>query len=170
MQAASQPFKLHWIPVRPSWIISVGLVVLAVLPKQVPYRHVFRSPLGIIAFGALSVYVMTLHPVLGMAMLIFLAGMNLASVESFANAPILNKDVANRKKTWFVENTLNENPKGIQERTDNPSMQFDEITSDEHWYDEDVMGVDPHGIQEKPVDVHHYEYDDSPSTAGIGRG
>lgn len=165
-----QPPRLHWIPVKPSWLISAGLVLLAVLPKQVPYRHVFRNMWGIVAFGALSLYVMTLHPVLGMAMLIFLAGMNLNSVEGFANAPILNKEPVNKKKTWFVEDTLNEKPRGIQERTDNPSLQFDEITSDEHWYDEDVMGVDPLGIQDKPVDVYRYEYDDSPSTAGIARG
>jgi len=149
--------RLHWAPVEPSWIVSIGLVILAVLPHQIPEsgRRILEHPNGSLLFAALSAYVAWLSPVLGAAMFIFLAGIILHAAplaEHFA-ATNLNKDRIRKSGVhkWLGEEVLSENPKAIQERTANPVISYDEVPDGEQWHDEDVLGEHPHAIQERAV-------------------
>lgn len=159
------PLRLHWSPVEPSWIVSAGLVVLAVLPHQVPPsgRRVLEHPLGGLLFAALSAYVAWRIPVLGAAMFIFLAGIVLhpRPKEPFT-AMILNKDPVQRRHRWMNEEVLNEDPHGVQERTENPVLNFDEVMDDQvqQWHGEQELGEHPHAIQDKAV-PNVPEYDDA---------
>ena len=150
--------RLHWAPVEPSWIVSMGLIVLAVLPHQIPTvgRHAIHHPIGRLLFAAASAGVAYMKPVLGAAMFIFMAGIILHSdtptfTEAFA-ATNLNKDRVNPKgrRKWFDEEMLSEDTRAIQERTENPVMSYDEIVDHdaEPWYNENEV---PRAIQEKAV-------------------
>jgi hypothetical protein len=166
--------RLHWAPVEPSWIVSVGLIVLAVLPHQIPKigREAINHPIGRLLFAAASAAVAYMKPVLGAAMFIFMAGIILHESsgtptfnETFA-ATNLNKDIVNmkEKRRWFDEEVLSENPKAIQEKTENPVMSYDEIVDHdaEPWQSEHAA---PHAIQEKAVAVVP-EYDEGGSSYG----
>lgn len=150
--------RLHWSPVEPSWIVSVGLIILAVLPHKLPPVGIaaLRHPAGALVFAVLSTYVAWTVPVLGAAMFIFLAGVLLHTKEErepFA-AAILNKDrVQHKKHRWLDEEVLHEDPRGIQEKTENPVLNYDEVMDyeAEPWYGEGVLDEQPHAIQEKPV-------------------
>jgi len=147
---------LHWIPVEPSWIVSLGLVVLAVLPHQIPVagRRVLKNWIGSIAFAAISVWVFTRVPPLGIAMVMLLFGIHMASdVESFA-APVLNKDPVTKqqKKRWLPEELFSEDPHGIQDRTEGPELRYDTVDHEkDHWFVEDTLNEHPEAIQERPV-------------------
>lgn len=152
------PPRLHWSPVEPSWIVSIGLVLLAVLPHKIPRsgRTFLQHPAGAVLFAAASVFVAWKKPVLGMAMFVLLAGVIVGngSVENFA--VVLNKDrVAKNlpKHRWYEEEVMTEDPHGIQERTENASLNYDEVSDHESepWFGERVMDEKPEAIQEKPV-------------------
>jgi len=164
------PPKLHWSPVEPSWIVSIGLVLLAVLPHQIPVsgRRFLQHPIGSMLFAAVSAAVAWKKPSLGMAMLILLAGavLSTAPVEHFG-AMVLNKDRIQKqqnqqKHRWYEEEVLSEDPHGIQERTENPILNYDEVTDQEAepWFGERTLDEQPEAIQEKPVGSVP-EYDDS---------
>ena len=167
---------------EPSWIVASGLVILAVLPHQVPRagRRVLQHPIGAILFAVLSAWVATKIPVLGAAMLIFLAGVYLASpsaakdIEGFAPM-VLNKDsvqkVPEHKKPnrWLNEEILSEIPDAIQERSDHTYLNYDAVTEQESgtWSAEDILGETPVGIQERVI-ANEPEYDDVGSSFGPG--
>ena len=151
---------MHWFPVEPSWILSVGLIVLAALPHQLPLPVSFglRTGLGATCFALLSAGVMWKKPVLGMAMFILLAGTWMSNyIEGFAGkkegftANII-KDAVQNKHRWLSEEIMNEDPHGIQERTEY-NMINDDVTEQDAqpWLVEDVLGETPMGIQERPV-------------------
>lgn len=151
-----QPVRLHWIPVEPSWLVAGGLVLLGSLPHQVPAagRRMLSTPIGVLLFAALAAWVTWRVPVLGAAMFIFLAGVALtgAKEESFTGrALVLNKDKVTKKQHWFVEDTLDEKPKGIQDRTEGPALTFDDIDHPHTWEVEQAMEEHPTAIQERPV-------------------
>lgn len=165
MQAAAPPptHRLHWIPVEPSWIISAGLILLAVLPHQVPltFRQAIRAPLGALLFAAASVWVWTMKPVLGTAMGLFLAGVYLftatqSSVEGFNSAApqAITKDRVTNKHRWYQEVAMHEKPRVIQERTEEGRLLVDTVTEHDAtpWHDEPDGA--PHLIQERPVAGH----------------
>jgi len=180
MNPVPSPHRPHWIPVEPSWIVAVGLVTLAVLPHQVPRagRLILQHPIGAILFAVLSAWVTTKIPVLGAAMLIFLASIYLAStsvtkdIEGFAPL-VLNKDSVQKapehKKSnrWLNEEILSEIPDAIQERSDNTYLNYDAVTEQESgtWSAEDILGETPTGIQERVI-ANEPEYDDSGASFG----
>ena len=151
-----QPMHLHWIPVEPSWIVSLGLVVLAVLPHQIPVagRRVLKNWIGSIAFATGAAWVFTRVPPLGIAMVMLLFGIHMSGdVEGFA-APILNKDPVTKqqKKRWLPEEVFSEDPHGIQDRTEGPELRYDAVDHDkDHWFVEDTLNEHPEAIQERPV-------------------
>ena len=167
--------RLHWSPIAPSWIVSIGLVLLAALPHQIPVagRSVLTHPIGAIAFAAISSYVAWMAPVLGAAMMIFLAGilmdtMRRRRTEPFAATNLYKERVQDRQKhRWFGEEILAEHPKAVQQRTENPTMTYDEIVDHETplWQDELMLNEHPVGIQEKPVGTVP-EYDEGGASYG----
>jgi hypothetical protein len=153
-----QPPRLHWIPFKLSWLIAVGLVLLAALPHQIPSqgRRLLRSPIGAIGFLAISAWVLYRKPVLGIAMILLLAGIwSLPDKESFVNQQILNKDVVQpmkqKRHRWFGEAALFEEPEMIQERTEEPAFLVDEVSHEDRWYEEQVLDEYPIAIQERPI-------------------
>lgn len=163
---------LHWSPVAPSWIVSIGLVILAALPHQIPAagRRVLAHPIGAIVFAAVSIYVGWKIPVLGAAMFIFLSGILLdrRQVESFSATNLYKEKVQSKQKhTWFDEKLLAENPKAIQQRTENPAMTYDEIVDHDTtpWQGEAALDEHPVAIQEKPVGTVP-EYDEGGASYG----
>ena len=175
------PIRLHWIPVEPSWLVAGGLVLLGSLPHQVPAagQRMLSSPIGALLFAALSAWVAWRAPVLGAAMFVFLAGVVIAgrreeefttsdrrggtlhASEGFAGrAEVLNKDKVTKKQRWFVEDTLEEKPTGIQDRTEGPALTFDDIDHPHAWEVEQVLEENPVAIQERPV-PELPEYDES---------
>jgi hypothetical protein len=181
MNPVPSPHRPHWIPVEPSWIVALGLVTLAVLPHQVPRagRLILQHPIGAILFAVLSAWVATKIPVLGAAMLIFLACVWLSAsaggvkdIEGFSPI-ILNKDSVQKtpeqkKPTrWLNEEILSEIPDAIQERTDNTYLNYDAVTEQESgtWSAEDILGETPTGIQERVI-ANEPDYDDSGASFG----
>jgi len=170
-QQQQQTVKLHWSPVEPSWILAVGLILLAVLPHQIPRmgRRVLQHPMGALVFAGLAAYIYTKVPVLGVAMFILLAGLLLASWTSIENfAPMtLNKETVQKKdkKRWLNEEILSELPDAIQEKTENTHLNYDEVTDQESapWSVEDMLGEHPVGIQDRTINTD-FDYDDSGST------
>jgi hypothetical protein len=155
MQHIAPPtHRLSWFPVHPSWIVAIGLSLVAVLPHQTPlpiYRAL-RSRIGAMLFAALSIYVFWNIPVLGMAMMIFLVSLQLNTyVENFV-PNILSKEKITNKRKWLQEEILMEEPESIQDRTDSPGILIDEVTGDsKRWFVESAMGESPIAIQERPV-------------------
>jgi hypothetical protein len=176
MQAPQPPTRLHWSPVPPSWLVATGLVVLAVLPHQVPTagRRVLSHPIAaaLCAVGAAWLFWQH-HPVLGMALLIFIAAVYIQSrtTEGFS-APVLNKDQVTQRRRWLGEEILSEEPHAVQERTDNPSITYDKVDPEEAtpWFDETTMNRHPEAIQERPVPSYQYDTDDHGGATGISRG
>ena len=171
MNATPSPPRLHWSPVAPSWIVSGALVVLAVLPHQVPRagRRFLRHPVGTLLFAALSAFVAWKKPVLGMALFIFLAGIVISGNQT--NEPFavkINNDRVKKPHRWFEEEIMSEEPHGIQERTENPVLNYDEVSESESepWYGERVLDERPQAIQEKPVSAPN-EYDEGGSSYGL---
>lgn len=159
MQTPPPPsLKLHWIPVEPSWIVAVGLVLLAALPHQIPAagRRLLEHPVGALLFAALAAIVWSYHPVLGTAMLLLVAALRLrkkSPVEEFS-APILIKDrVSPKRQRWLQEEVMMEDPHVIQERTQESGFILDRVSEDEAkpWFVESTMEETPIAIQERPV-------------------
>jgi hypothetical protein len=159
MQPPSVPYvhpaaRLQWFPVEPSWIVSGGLLLLTVLPHQIP-KQMFRflaSRAGSILFAALSVFVFWKKPVLGMAMFLLLLGVRTSRyVELFGSLKV-NKDIIGRKHKWFQEEVMMEDPHIIQEKTDGPGLVLDEVTEGTRWFGEDTLGEMPKGIQDRPTE------------------
>lgn len=177
MQAQPPPVpQLHWIPVKPSWLIVTALLLLAVLPHQVPAsgRRILSQPIVAVLFAAGSVWLFWRHhPVLGLALLIFLVGVLFRShtKEGFT-APILNKDRVTQRRRWLGEELLSEDPHAVQERTDNPAITYDKVEPEEAmpWFDETTLNRNPEAIQERPVPSYQYDTDDSGGSVGISRG
>jgi len=171
-----QPARLHWIPVPPSWVVAAGLVLLAVLPHQVPAtgRRILGNPIvAILGIAGAGWLFWRHHPVLGMALLMFLTAMFIQAntVEGFS-APILNKDKVTQRRRWLGEEILSEEPHAVQERTDNPAITYDKVEAEEAtpWFDETALNRTPEAIQERPVPSYQYDTDDSGGAVGISRG
>jgi hypothetical protein len=130
-----QPHRLHWIPVEPSWLVSAGLVVLAVLPHQVPatFRRAIKAPLGAMLFAAATAWVWMLKPVLGIAMAIFLAAIVIYETSSAAGGyepSLLEKRWAESRHTSYMEHFSNSTPTLVR----------DHVQKNAHrWYQEVAM-------------------------------
>jgi len=167
-----QPFKLQWVPMEPSWIVSIGLILLAVLPHQIPTvgREALQSWVGGLAFAGLSFWVTTQSPVLGVAMLLLLVGIIAdgwrgakglkEGFHSTITTSTLQKDhvtTSGRDKKqhrWFEEEVLMEEPSMIQDKSEDPGLLFDRVTASDRsnrWFDEEQLGEYPVAIQERPV-------------------
>jgi hypothetical protein len=160
MQALPPPtHRLSWFPIHPSWIVSVGFSLFAVLPHQTPLYiyKALRSRIGALAFAALSMYVFWNIPVLGMAMIIFLVSLQMNTyVENFSS--MITKEKVSTTKRWFQEEVLMEEPTFIQDRTDSPGIIMDEVTGDsQKWMGENILGESPLAIQERPVGSFYYQ-------------
>jgi len=152
--SAPPAHRLHWIPVEPSWLVSVCIIVLAVLPHQLPrtITQGLQSRLGGILFAALSLFIFWNKPVLGTALLLLLAAVRSASyLEGFVASPTMTKDMVTQSKRWLVEEVMNEDPHGIQERTDGPGLLYDTVKGPHRWDSEEELGEYPEGIQDRPV-------------------
>ena len=146
--------RLHWIPVEPSWLVSVGIVVLAVLPHQLPRTMTrgLQSNLGGILFAAASLFIFWKKPVLGTALLLLLAAIRSASyLEGFIATPTITKDPVIKHHKWLVEEVMDEDPNGIQERTDGPGILYDAVKPNQRWGSEEALDEYPEGIQDRPV-------------------
>lgn len=158
---------------NPSVLVSAGLLLLAALPHQIPpyIRRALRSYVGLIGFGLLSAAVFwRKHALLGMAMMIFLAGVWLDQTSEGFAAEILIKDKVKRApRRWEGEEILSEDPHGIQEKTEDQIINLDEVGHEsEQWFDESVLDVHPTAIQER-VSISAPEYDYSQSMGRAGR-
>lgn len=172
MQTTGHPFQPHWFPVQPSWIISGALVVLAVLPHQIPAacRRILLHPIGGIIWLAGVVWLFKSNsPVLAMALLVLQTGAWLASNHEGFTPIILNKDkVRPSSRKWLGEEILSEDPIGIQERTEAPQINYDEVTTDEArpWFVESSLEENPVAIQNRPISTNYYEGDTHSHTGG----
>jgi len=162
--------RLHWIPVEPSWLVSVGIVVLAVLPHQIP-RGITRglqSNLGGLLFAAGALFIFWHKPVLGTALLLLLAAIRSASyLEGFVATPTITKDPVAKPnpKKWLVEDVLDEDPSGIQQRTDGPGILYDAVKQNHRWGSEEALDEHPEGIQDRPVGSSPIEETTRPSSS-----
>jgi len=148
--------RLHWIPVEPSWLISICLVVLAVLPHQLPRSLTkgLQSNLGGLLFAAGALFIFWKKPVLGTALLLLLASIRSATyLEGFVATPTITRDIVAKSnpKKWLVEDIMDEDPHGIQERTDGPGILYDAVKKDHRWDSEEILDEHPEGIQDRPV-------------------
>ena len=161
--ATSSHPRLHWSPVEASWIVSVGLVILAVLPHQIPVfgRAILQSWVGSVAFAGLSLWVGAQKRVLGTAMLILLVGV---LVDGYLFGPRVHERFWSQQASiqkdevalssdpfkWFEETVLEIKPKYVQVRSDNPDLLFDKVTSANRaarWFDEREIGENPRAVQ-----------------------
>lgn len=163
----SRPF--HWSPISAVWIVSIAVVILAVLPHQIPRtgRRVLRTWTGAAIVLAIAAWIAVQGkgqgPVLAVALVLLVAGVwtfPFTGVETFAAGdPVLNKDrvrTSSKEHRWFDEKVQNERPTMIQERTSGPMIQLDDVDTHTTWHDEEVKGEHPRGIQERPVGLAEY--------------
>jgi hypothetical protein len=172
MQTQSPPpiNRLHWIPVEPSWLVSVCIVILAVLPHQIPrtLTRGLQSNLGGLLFAAVSIFIFWLKPVLGTALLLLLAAIRSASyLEGFVAMPTITKDPVEKSKRqkWLVEEVMDEDPSGIQERTEGPGILYDAVKQNHRWGSEEALDEHPEGIQDRPVGSSPIEETSRPSSS-----
>jgi hypothetical protein len=173
-QQQQQPLRLHWSPVEPSWIVAIGLILLAVLPHQIPRigRSILRHPAGALAFAVIAAFVTYKVPVLGAAMFLFLAAVLLAATTTEYFAPmVLNKeeiDKKEKKQRWLNEEILSELPDAIQEKSDSTYLNYDKVTEQEsgQWAAEDMLDEHPVGIQDRTISTDP-EYDTSSSRSSM---
>jgi len=175
-QQQQQSHRLHWSPVEPSWIIAIGLILLAVLPHQIPRigRTILQHPAGALAFAVIAAFVAYKVPVLGAAMFLFLAAVLLATAPSteYFSPMVLNKeevDKKEKKQRWLNEEILSELPDAIQEKSDSTYLNFDKVTEQEsgRWTSEDILDEHPVGIQDRTISTDP-EYDTSSSRSSMG--
>ncbi len=175
-QQSQQPHRLHWSPVEPSWIVAIGLILLAVLPHQIPRmgRSILRHPAGALAFAVIAAFVAYNVPVLGAALFLFLAAVLLAAApttEYFAPM-VLNKeevDTKQKRQRWLNEEILSELPDAIQEKSDSTYLNYDKVTEQEsgQWAAEDMLDEHPVGIQDRTISTDP-DYDTSSSRSSMG--
>ena len=155
MQSQSPPInRIHWIPVEPSWLVSVGIIILAVLPHQLPrsLTRGLQTNLGGILFAAASLYIFWLKPVLGTSLLLLLAAIRSATyLEGFVATPTITKDPVEKRQKWLVEEVMDEDPSGIQERTEGPGILYDAVKQNHRWGSEEALDEHPEGIQDRPI-------------------
>ena len=162
MNLQPPPIRLYWSPISPSWIVSIGLVILAVLPHKIPLLG--RQLLGLtvvrLLFAATSIYIGLMKPVLGVAMLILLVSVIMMPVSESFSLMRLNKDSSGRKNHWLVEETFAEEPDFIQISTRETNLNLDKVSDNKpRWGSEEALEEHPQGIQDKPVSSE-YENDD----------
>lgn len=156
---AITPSRLHWIPVSPSWLVSIGIVLFAVLPHKIPAFgiQVLTHTTTRLLLAAAAAYIWLMKPVLGTALFILLVScMILPNVESFSSDLVnLTYDSVQKnptRKQWLVEDVLAEKPKAIQERTGETNINYDEVPDESAiWEAERILGEHPTAIQDKPV-------------------
>ena len=156
---SAAPVQLQWAPISPSWLVSIGIVVFAVLPHKIPLIGIqmLTHTTTRLLLAAAAAYIWVLKPVLGTALFILLAScMILPNVESFSSDLVnLIYDSVPRnptQKRWLVEDVLVENPRGIQERTGETNINYDEVPEEGAiWESERIMDEHPTAIQDKPV-------------------
>jgi len=143
MQASQPPIRLHWFPVRPVWIVSAVIIVLAALPHQLPVPVSFglQTTAGAILFAAASAAVAWKEPVLGAAMFMLLATTYTSSYVEGFSLNITQDHVDPKKRRWGAEKALNEQPDTIQTKTQS-SMTREHVTPDDagHWFGEESLG------------------------------
>jgi hypothetical protein len=152
--------------------VSLALIVLAVLPHQIPEsgRHVLEHPIGTLLFASVAAWVTWKVPVLGAAMFLFLAGVRLhgpARLEPFAATNLNKERVPTPERRWLGEELMSEEPHAIQERTENPNLSYDKVTDQEseQWLDERMLDEHPYAIQDKAVGTVP-EYDEGGASYG----
>lgn len=133
----------------------MGMILLAVLPHQVPlsFRKAVHSHIGIVCLLSIAVWIFTRSPVLGMALFILISGIRMAKLtESFAPQTLI-QDKIQKKKVWFGEEVMSEDPHTIQERTDSPGLIRDQVTDQDAkpWFGEEALEEHTTEIQERPV-------------------
>jgi hypothetical protein len=153
--------RLHWIPVKPSWLISGAIILLAAMPQKLPARArtLVANPMGLIVVIALAIWIWTMSPTLGIALILMIASIYIRSrIEGFMSAPVLIKDrVRKESSKWLGEELLSEDPHGIQERTEEPNLLIDEVGDDAEatpWFAEHTLGETMEAIQERPVGTY----------------
>jgi len=142
---------------EPSWIVSLGLIVLAALPHQLPLNVSFglTTPVGSLLFAVLAAAVLWKKPVLGMAMFILLASTNMANyVEGFSQN--ITKDKIQKTNKWTSEIIMDEEPVVIQERTDAVIVHDYVNPKDSTWFGESILGETPKGIQERSTPMEPF--------------
>jgi hypothetical protein len=141
---------------------------LAVLPHQLPrsLTRGLQSNLGGILFAAASLYIFWFKPVLGTALLLLLAAIRSASyLEGFVATPTITKDPVVKSKKWLVEEVIDEDPSGIQERTEGPGILYDAVKQNHRWGSEEALDEYPEGIQDRPVGSSPIEETSRPSSS-----
>lgn len=171
-QQQAHPHTPHWSPLPPSWIVAIAITVLAVLPHQIPvvFRRLVRSVVGGGLCIALAIWLVKRGAnALGVALLLLVAAVWLFNREEGfsgggegfrAVAPIITKDrVKPTTRKWLGEELLSEDPIGIQERTESPQINYDEVTDDEArpWFAEVSLEESPVAIQNRPVGIDYEE-------------
>lgn len=153
--------RLHWIPVKPSWLVAGAIVLLAAMPQKLPEkaRTLVATPLGLIIVVGLAAWIWTMSPTLGTSLLLLIASVYIRSrVEGFMTAPVLIKDrVRKDSSKWLVEDIMSEDPHGIQERTEEPNLLIDEVGDDAEahpWFVENTLGEATEAIQDRPVGTY----------------
>lgn len=143
MQSRPPPIRLHWFPVRPVWIVSAAIIVLAALPHQlpVPVSYGLQTTAGAILFAAASAAVAWKEPVLGAAMFMLLATTYTRSYIEGFSLNITQDYVDTKKRRWGAEKALNEKPDIIQTKTQS-SMTREHVTPDDvdQWFGEETLG------------------------------
>jgi len=143
MQSSPPPIRLHWFPVRPVWIVSAALIILAALPHQlpIPVSYGLQTTAGAILFAAASAAVAWKEPVLGAAMFMLLATTYTRSYVEGFSLNITQDHVDTKKRRWEGEKALNEKLDIIQTKTQS-SMTREHVTPDDagQWYGEESLG------------------------------
>jgi len=128
--------------------------VLAVLPHQIPrpLTRALQTNLGGLLFAAGALFIFWMKPVLGTALLLLLASIRSASyLEGFVATPTITKDSVTKRQKWLVEEVMDEDPSGIQERTDGPGILYDAVKPNQRWGSEEALDEYPEGIQDRPI-------------------
>jgi hypothetical protein len=149
------------MPVNPSWLVSAGLVLLAALPHQIPStgRRILHSGLGAVTFAVAAAWVTTKVPVLGIAMMILLAGVWFhgpqLGEEGFAqhgHAALTYKRPQAAEgfaRHGHAELTLNGR---IDREGFQTILNKDRVKSGTQWHVETALKETPKGIQDRTYD------------------
>ena len=65
--------------------------------------------------------------------------------------PTITKDPVETRKKWLVEEVMDEDPSGIQERTEGPGILYDAVKQNHRWGSEEALDEHPEGIQDRPI-------------------
>ena len=140
--------KLHWMPIEPSWVISILFIIMAVLPHKVPAsaRWFLQGWIGSVCWLGVVCWVSGVKPVLGVAMLVFWMGVIADGwregkglpemfvggqrVERFIGPPTIRKD----RVTPGQDQGQGQGQGQRQQR--------------HRWLEEEILMEEPEGIQE----------------------